>query len=303
MPTPEEQEPHASKDAKASAARAEHAGNGREDILPPARVEIARDGAAGRRAAPIVIDATPFVSSTPRLYVFVAASIAAGMIAGFFFGSRTGVKDALEAGASIDGPAMSKALAWKSEIASGAAERQEIARLTDEVRSLRAQMESVRHGGEALRAAERLRALEATREADREASRANEKAIAANAARIDRLETRVDVLERAKIDRTPTGALPKADRDGTARTADGGRSGANAAPEQKEQRSKPAPGGYVLRDISGDLALVERPDGLLEEVGRGDDLPGAGRVTAIERRAQGWVVVTSRGVIAQRRYW
>lgn len=299
-------DPHASKDADASAASADNPGNSSDDppmdILPPARIDVA-PGDEGRScfAAPIVIDAAPFASSTPRLYAFVIASIAAGMIVGFLFGSRAGVKDAIEAGADINGPAMSKALSWKQEIASGAAERQEIARLTDEVRSLRAQLESMRHGGEALRAAERLRALETARDADREAGRAHEKAIASASARIEKIETRLDLIERAKIDRAPTGSVPKPDRDRPARGPDA-RGGEAGVAEQKARRSNPAPGGYVLRDIAGDLALIERTDGLLAEVGEGDVLPGAGRVTAIERRAQGWVVVTSRGVIAQRPY-
>ncbi len=57
-----------------------------------------------------------------------------------------------------------------------------------------------------------------------------------------------------------------------------------------------------MREAAGGLALVESPSGLLEEVGRGDALPGAGVVMSIEKRAHGWVVVTSRGVIDQRPY-
>ncbi|PWB82469.1 MAG: hypothetical protein C3F11_11720 [Methylocystaceae bacterium] len=275
-------------------AQAEESPATEKVVLLPMRIDAGRDGPRG---------AGPFAWFRSRPYAFVAASVAAGVVVGFLMGSRTGVREALDAGANIDGPAMSKALAWKPEIASGAAERQEIARLTDEVRSLRAQAESLRHGGETLRVAERLRALETARDADREAGRANERAIASASARIDKIEARLDLVERAKIDRTPTGAVPKADRDGAARQADAKRNETHAAPEQKAPRPVAAPGGYVLREVAGGLALVERPDGWVEEVARGDDLPGAGRVTAIERRAQGWVVVTSRGVIAQRPYW
>lgn len=54
--------------------------------------------------------------------------------------------------------------------------------------------------------------------------------------------------------------------------------------------------GYVLRRVTGGIAFVESRDGL-RGVEPGHVLPGAGRVTKIEKRAQGWVVVTSRGVI------
>ncbi|MDB5508139.1 MAG: hypothetical protein JWL93_608 [Hyphomicrobiales bacterium] len=54
--------------------------------------------------------------------------------------------------------------------------------------------------------------------------------------------------------------------------------------------------GYVLRRVTGGIAFVESRDGL-RTVELGHVLPGAGRVTKIEKRAQGWVVVTSRGVI------
>lgn len=307
MPMHEQQnprDPHASQDANASAPRDDDAPAQGEpsidlekDILLPAKANAAREKShPARSAPPVILDARPFVSSTPRLYGFVAASIAAGMVVGFLFGSHTGVKDALDAAANIDGPALSKAVSWKPEIASGAGDRHEIARLLDEVRSVRAQVESMRHADESLRAAERLRALEGGRDANHEASRANEKAAAAASARIDKVEARLDLLERTKIDRTPTGAVPKADRDGAARQADAKRDRASAAPEPK------APGGYVLRDVAGGVALVESRDGLLEEVARGDDLPGAGRVMAIEKRPRGWVVVTSRGVIDQRAY-
>jgi hypothetical protein len=154
-----------------------------------------------------------------RILGFVVASIAAGMAAGFALGSRTGVKTALEAGRSIDAETLGKALAWKPEIAAGAPERREIAQLLDELRTARAQMEAYRHDRETMRAAERLRALETAREAgDRSA-----------AARAEKIEMRLDRLERmsidplradpSRIDLTPTGALPKAERRDPARTA------------------------------------------------------------------------------------
>ena len=56
--------------------------------------------------------------------------------------------------------------------------------------------------------------------------------------------------------------------------------------------------GWVLRDVYDGLAVVQARGGELREIGPGEYLPGAGQVRAIERRGRGWVVLTSRGVIA-----
>jgi hypothetical protein len=53
---------------------------------------------------------------------------------------------------------------------------------------------------------------------------------------------------------------------------------------------------YVLRDVAEGRAVVEGAQGL-EEVGPGDMLPSGARVQRIERRGQGWVVLTDRGAI------
>ena len=52
----------------------------------------------------------------------------------------------------------------------------------------------------------------------------------------------------------------------------------------------------MVRDVYRGIALVEGPQGAVE-VMPGDTLPGAGTVRAIERRGDGWVVVTSRGYV------
>jgi len=59
--------------------------------------------------------------------------------------------------------------------------------------------------------------------------------------------------------------------------------------------------GYVLRDVREGVAVLEGRSGL-REVAPGDVIPGAGRVRAIERRGQEWVVVTSIGVIDGKGY-
>ncbi|CAX21696.1 protein of unknown function [Methylorubrum extorquens DM4] len=55
--------------------------------------------------------------------------------------------------------------------------------------------------------------------------------------------------------------------------------------------------GWALRDVYDGVAVLEDRRRRLVEVGRGDAVPGIGRVEAIERRGRQWVVVTRQGVI------
>lgn len=55
--------------------------------------------------------------------------------------------------------------------------------------------------------------------------------------------------------------------------------------------------GWALRDVYDGVAILEDRRRRLVEVGRGDAVPGIGRVEAIERRGRQWVVVTRQGII------
>jgi hypothetical protein len=63
------------------------------------------------------------------------------------------------------------------------------------------------------------------------------------------------------------------------------------------ERPRPLLRGYVVLDARDDIALVGGRYGE-REVRQGDILPGAGRVERIELRGDGWVVMTSEGLIA-----
>jgi hypothetical protein len=63
------------------------------------------------------------------------------------------------------------------------------------------------------------------------------------------------------------------------------------------ERPKPLLRGYIVLDARDDVALVGGRYGE-REVRQGDFLPGAGRVERIELRGDGWVVMTSEGLIA-----
>jgi hypothetical protein len=54
--------------------------------------------------------------------------------------------------------------------------------------------------------------------------------------------------------------------------------------------------GWAVREVRGNAAIVEGPYGY-RQIGPGDNLPGAGHVERIEKRATGWTVVTDRGII------
>jgi len=56
------------------------------------------------------------------------------------------------------------------------------------------------------------------------------------------------------------------------------------------------PGEYVVRGVVHGVALMQSSKGYLS-VRPGEFLPGAGRVQAIERRGDRWVVVTAKGEI------
>ncbi len=161
-----------------------------------------------------------------RFFGVLALSVVMGGAGGLILGADTGVKSALEAGARVDAATLAQALPWKIEIASEPSAKLDIARLLDEMRGLRAQIEQMRHNAEISRTAERLRALEAARETSAEAELALNRALAAQTARLDEIEARLSRVERFGADATPVGAVRKmgmADSPGASRARSGAR--------------------------------------------------------------------------------
>ena len=282
-------------------------GAGARAFAEEARKEKARGEAARSKAIAEFVEATepplelivrPRPHRARRPFLFVGASVAAGVTLGYLSGSSMSVKRAGDAGARTEVASVTQAFPWKSDIASDGGEKQQISRLSDEIRSLRAQLEQTRRAADSAHMQERLHALEAARDANLQLTKASAESIA----KIDRLETRMGQLERISVDHTATGST-KIERAAAPRPNESPRSDAKAAEaDRKNARPKVSLGGYVLRDVYRGMALVERRDGLIEEIAQGDLLPGAGRVTAIERRGRDWVVVTTQGVIDQRPY-
>ena len=60
--------------------------------------------------------------------------------------------------------------------------------------------------------------------------------------------------------------------------------------------------GWILRDVYKGVALLEGRNQRLVEISAGQNLPGVGRIEAIERRGKAWVVVTAKGVISSQQW-
>jgi hypothetical protein len=95
--------------------------------------------------------------------------------------------------------------------------------------------------------------------------------------RFDRLERRIDALAT----RDSTGSVP-------------------AVPLQKVGGRGPLT-GYSVRDVYRNAALIQGPKIGIMEVSAGDNVAGLGRIHSIRQQDGRWVVVTSRGIIAQPR--
>ena len=201
--------------------------------------------------------------------------------------------------ADADSTRIERALPWKRDVAESAP--RESVKLRDDVRALRGEIVALRANGDQLRQAERekqtseVRSLRAALEAQKAETASLKADLAVKieradrevAQRSDKTAERVDRLERRLADPVATGTTLSPSKQAT----DTGL--AQKAPE------KTAVPGIVLRDAGRGVALLETRRGLLEVV-KGDVVPGAGKVEAIERNGSKWRVVTSSGYIEGR---
>jgi hypothetical protein len=107
------------------------------------------------------------------------------------------------------------------------------------------------------------------------------------AAKLQDLAARLDRFERQALAPTTSSSGPAKAQPQTS---------AEKAAAKAGSKRPPVIRNWILRGVEDGYALVEGSAGAFE-VAPGAILPGAGRVTAIERAAHGWIVVTSRGVI------
>jgi hypothetical protein len=131
-----------------------------------------------------------------------------------------------------------------------------------------------------------------------------EKAQAEPAARLARLSEAVEKLRAAApAAPVPIAATPAATKEVTGSITPPA-TAAVAAPvplpaPKPEVARLPTVEGWVLRDVSHGVALIEGRQGIFE-VYAGDPVPGLGRVDAIRRQDGRWVVVTSKGLVVAR---
>ena len=177
------------------------------------------------------------------------------------------------------------------------AERGDIRALREEIRALQAKLDSLDRRGES---AERGTLEAKLNSLDRkiEANHADASNIAAQIeARLEKNDKSMGRLEAAISAKPPVPATASND----AKTS--------VKPVARVVAPAPAPalsataggakpiGDYMVREVQDGIALVQGRAGGLYEVGPGDRLPGAGRVLAVERIGQKWVVVTESGRI------
>ena len=129
-----------------------------------------------------------------------------------------------------------------------------------------------------------------------------EKAQAEPAAKLAKLSETVDKLRAAQASATPVAAAPAPARDVTGsipQQVAAATPSAPPVPQKPEVARLPTVEGWVLRDVSNGVALIESRRGMYE-VYAGDPVPGLGRVDAIRKQDGRWVVVTSKGLIVAR---
>ncbi len=149
----------------------------------------------------------------------------------------------------------------------------------DEVRSLKATLASLQKTLDQTRdaAAQKIDALQAKLEQPKP-----------DDARVAELRDRLDRIEAAQ--KTPQAA----------RRDEGPETTGSVDDKLLSRRPAPIVKDWVVREVSPDgVALLEGRSGVIEVV-RGARAPGMGRIQAIERRDNQWVVVTDRGVVLPR---
>jgi hypothetical protein len=299
-------------------------------IVAPVGVPAWKAAPAGQAAAPRAVSvlSPPVQRKAPaprpsflKRHGALAAGVALALGFGAYAGTQIGI-DRQSDSASAEEPSVNvaTALPWKRDVAMASTQGREITRLKEELRGIRAQVDALKTNPDQARQAQELRSLRASLETLKEglsatrsdAANANAQVSASQSPksaerdqqRIEKIADRLERLERQMADPTPTAAIaPKAEPPKPIVLADPHAlptpADVAAAGQKVEVRPKIIQ-NYVLREVADGVALIEGPDGL-REVWPGRGIPGAGKVTSIEKQAGKWVVITSEGLIEFRR--
>jgi hypothetical protein len=299
-------------------------------VVAPIGAPVWKPSPAAQAAAPRAVSVLPppvqrKAAAAPPSFLKRHGALAAGVALALGFGAYAGTQIGIERpsdSASAEEPSVNvaTALPWKRDVAMASTQAREITRLKEELRGIRAQVDALKANPDQARQAQELRSLRASLETLREGLSAT-RSDAANAIaqvsasqspksaerdqqRIEKIADRLERLERQVADPTPTASIaPKAEPPKPIVLADPHTlptpADVAAAGQKVEVRPKIIQ-NYVLREVADGVALIEGPDGL-REVWPGRGVPGAGKVTSIEKQAGKWVVITSEGLIEFRR--
>jgi hypothetical protein len=251
----------------------------------------------------------------------LAAGILLALGLGAYAGTQIGLDRTNELTAS-NGPSVNitAALPWKRDVAMASTQAREVTRVKEELRNVRAQIDALKTNPDQARQAQELRSLRASLETVKEGLAATRTDMANAVAQIPSLQSakasehdqqrlekfaeRLDRLERQIADPTPVASTPQkaeAQKPVVLPNPQALPTPAEVAAAVQKADGKPKLiHNYILREVADGVALIEGPDGL-REVWLGRGIPGAGKVTAIERQAGKWVVITSEGRIEYKR--
>lgn len=200
-------------------------------------------------------------------------------------------------------------------------------KMHDEIRALKASIDTLRSTVRRDTTPEQVRMLTASLDTIKGSVSATNETIAQLNSKVDKLQPaklqqlseRLNRLERQAIDTGATASIPKSEaaretaKSEPSRTEPSAKD-ARAIPEPPAKPTKlasaeatPASGteadkpqviaGWVVRDVYQGVALIEGKRGRME-VAPGDAIPGAGVVKTIERHGTGWTVTTTKGQFA-----
>jgi hypothetical protein len=209
-------------------------------------------------------DAAP---SRSLRFAMMAASLAAAAALGALVGSlsSSGVARLLPAGSPNATMAHNGPQAAKAELA--------------ELSALKANLDGVSRNanGQFAKLAERLDRVE--------------RAQAEPAAKLAHIAEAIDRLEKKSVTAQAAAATTTAlETTGTITTNP-------PAPQAEAKPPEPILREWIVQDVRGGHALVENRFGALFDVTAGSVLPGLGKIEAIKRQDNQWIVVTARGLI------
>ena len=248
--------------------------------------EMLKQAVAGAKAEPVAAPASPLARKTFRLGTngrLAAASVAA-LIGGLSLGL-------LAAPQERSGAVLTQV---QAELSAGRAESarlaQEIDRLARTATALREASEAARGETKSLATSLSDRIGRSEQALDKRLTNLSETVARGEREQSERIAGMIAQLEKksqAVMAAVPAKIEPKLElKQEPTQTG--------SLPDKPKTETLDA---WALRDVYDGVAILEDRRRRLVEVGRGDAVPGIGRVEAIERRGRQWVVVTRQGII------